>query len=191
MKLLSAIAACLLLGACQGTTFQTAPLAELPCDGGLAGQWLSVDDDKKEADGEVELRIGSDCRMEVDEHERDGTRSGAATFVHTGRAGRQAYLWVDAGWGLARFAPSRTAPAGDVFVLRYRLRGDRLEMQTTDDKVIAHMIIDGRIPGDVNCIDGNLLNRITGDAHPEVLAMPGVFGSKKLRFNRGDGSRRP
>jgi hypothetical protein len=191
MKILFLVACCLLLGACQGTTFQTAPLAELPCDGGLAGQWLSISDDKKEADGEVELRIDASCHAEIDEHEKDGTRTGPATLVHVGRAGRQDYLWVDAGWALARFGPSRTVPAGDVFVMRYRLRGNRMDMQATDDKAIAHLIIDEKIPGDVSRRDGNLLNRITGDAHPEVLAMPGVFEDKMLRFRRGDGSPRP
>ena len=191
MRLLLAIAACALLGACQGTTFQTAPLAESSCDGGLQGRWLSIGDSGNDADGEVELRIGADCRAELDEHEKDGTRTGPSTLVHVGRAGSQSYLWVDAAWALARFGPSRTAPAGDVFVLRYRLRGDRLELQTTDDKAVAHLIIDEKIPGDVQRLDGSLLNRITGGAHPDVLAMPGVFERKRLSFRRGDGQARP
>jgi hypothetical protein len=66
-----------------------------------------------------------------------------------------------------------------------------MDMQATDDKAIAHLIIDEKIPGDVSRRDGNLLNRITGAAHPEVLAMPGVFEDKKLSFRRGDGSPRP
>ena len=56
MKKLLILIACGLLAACEATTFEKAPIAALPCDPGLAGDWASEGEDG-DKDGEIVLQI--------------------------------------------------------------------------------------------------------------------------------------
>jgi len=192
MKHLLVLAMLVLLSGCEVTTFEKAPLPDLACDKQLVGHWLSVaENGKTEADGEIELRIGSDCSLELDEQKHGLIKRGEPTQLHVGQSGRFHYVWVDAGWAQVRFELDKAVHEQDVIVLSYRVNKKLLELQSTDDKAIAHQIIDGRIAGDVSRSNDRLLNRITGGPHPQVLEMSGVFERKKLRFRRANASEAP
>jgi hypothetical protein len=185
VKKLPILMSCLLLAACEATTFEHPPVAALPCDPALAGHWASEGegDDK---DGEIVLQIDAACQLAVVEHKADGPSTGDPTTLHLGRHGRHAYAWVDAGWMMRRFDEDHRFPDGDVFLMRYRQQGGRLELWSTDDKLIAHAIIDDKLEGEVLARDNELFNRLTGRQDPEVLEHRGLFDAEAAAFRRMD-----
>lgn len=174
---------CLLLSGCETTSFQAPPVAERACDPALVGTWDSIGD-KHEENGEVELRIDDKCTLLFVEHEQDGTKEGTSTQLHVGNDRGAGYLWVDGGWVQSRFDMKTPAPAGDIFLVSYRIRNDRLTLQAPDDKAIAHRIIDGKIKGEVRRIDGNLANRLLAPVDPAVLRQAGFFDKEKAELRR-------
>ena len=174
---------CLCLTACETTSFQAPPVAEKSCDAGLVGTWLSVGD-KHEEDGEVELRIDGKCSLLFLEHEKSGTKEGVATQLHVGSDRDINYLWVDSDWAQTRFDMKNPPPTNDIYLLRYRIRNDRLTLEAPDDRVVAHRIIDGKINGEVRRIDGNLNNRLLAPVDPAVLREAGFFDKEKAVLRR-------
>ena len=173
----------LLLAGCQGTMFEKSPLAETGCNPALAGTWLSQDEDPDDV-GEVVLKVDARCRVEVEEHEARGIKRGDAVQVRLGRHGTHDYLWVDARWAHKRFEEDHVPPAGDVYLLRYALQGDELSIWSTDDKPIAHDIIDNELTGEVISRDNRLFNRLTGEPGPDVLDRASLFKADAARFRR-------
>lgn len=183
MKRLPLLSFLLLLAACEGTTFERVPLAEEACDPSFAGRWASMAEDPADR-GEVVLAISADCRLEVEEHARSGVRTGEGTRVHLGRHGAHRYAWVDAGWVHRRFEEPDTPPAGDAYLLRFALEDGDLLLWSTDDRPIAHRIVDDEIDGEVIARDSRLFNRLTGAQDPSVLELPGFFDAEPARFRR-------
>lgn len=184
MKNLLIMVACVLLAACEATTFEQAPVAALPCDPALAGHWAS-EGDGEDDDGEIVLQIDAACQLAVVEQKSDGKpRTGEATPLHLGRHGRHHYAWVDAGWMMRRFDEDHRFPDGDIFLVRYRQRGDRLDLWPTDDKAVAHAIIDDRLEGEVLARDNELFNRLTGGPDAAVLEHRGLFDAEAVGFRR-------
>lgn len=191
MRLLAGISLLALLCACQGTTFQTPPLAATVCDSALPGRWISINENGR-PDGEMVLVFSADCQLDVTDRSNGNLREGEATPAYVARSGMDRYMWVNAGWAAQRFDFADLAVnPGDVFLMRYSWDQDELLFNDVDDKVVAHLIIDGKIPGTVDYVDDRLLNRITGPARPEVLSLPGVFSTEFLRFRRDDGNGKP
>lgn len=183
---------CLLLAACQVTTFEKAPIAASSgCDPALVGTWSSIDPGgDAEDDGEVMLEIGADCALSYRERDADGRiREVPATPLRVGRHGAHAYGWVDGAWGLrAAEEEEHTVPAGDVIVLRYALDGDTLSVWSTDDKAIAHAIVDDDLNGHTTAGGGDIVNRLTGEQDPAVLDRPGFFDAEPGTFRRVAGN---
>jgi len=190
VRILFLVAALLLLSACQGTAFEKPPLADSPCDVRLAGHWESVGD-RAEENGEVQLDISDSCNLAVSERKQGKIIEGEPTRLHVGQLGAWWYLWVDAEWSRKRFDTGLPVRPGDVYLMRYELRKGELVLNMPDDKLIAHRIIDGDIPGQVSKDDQNLQNRITGGPHPRLLDSPGFFSREAMRFRRGKGSAQP
>ena len=183
-RLAGPMLAALLLAGCQMTSFEKSPLAAAGgCDPALVGDWASIGDPPDE-DGEVTLRLDAQCRLTYEERKATGLVTGEATTVHVARHGDHAYAWVDAAWALARFEEDHRPPAGDIMLVRYRLDGDVLELWSTDDKPIAHAIIDGQLEGEVIAADNELFNRLTGEQAPAVLERDGLFDAEPARFRR-------
>jgi len=180
-----------LLAACQSTTFEKPPIAEAACDGRLTGHWNSIDDERQEDDGEFQIDVSDTCILNVSDLHQGEMRHGEPTQLHVGVAGDQRYLWVDSAWSDQRFEANLKAPVGDVYVLRYELKRDELILHTTNDKAVAHRIIDDEIPGDTQKIGHDLQNRITGGPHPQLLEKPGLFSDKPIRFRRDSGPAKP
>ena len=193
MKIVRWIPPMLLLASligCEATTFQKPPLAEAACDPQLVGDWLTVPDPgTSEVAGEGELQIDKTCRLIVIDHKQDKTRADQAnasdpTQLHVGHDGTQGYFWVDSAWAF-RFARSDLLPpAGDVTVLRYGISGDDLSLSLTDDRAIAHHLIDSNLQGDVRKIDNTVLNRITGTLAAGQLRDQITFSNKPAHFAR-------
>ena len=180
---LAPLCLCLLLAGCETTSFEAPPVAATACDRALVGTWDSIGD-KREDNGEVELRIDDQCMLLFIEHEKDGTKQGAPAQLHVGNDHGTGYLWVDGAWVASRFDMKTPPPAGDIFLVRYRTRNDRLTLQAPDDKAIAHRIIDGKFNGEVRRIDGNLNNRIMAPVDPAVLREAGFFDKEKAELRR-------
>lgn len=176
--------ALLLLGACESTTFEHPPVAESGCDAALAGNWFSLADTRDESDGEAELLIDGSCKLLLIEHKKDGVVSDDPTLLHIGTDERQGYLWVDAAWAYRRADSKELTVPGDVYVLRYRIHGDKLELQTLNDKAIAHRIIDGDLRGVTRKSEHDLFNRLTGTVTPQQLRRHDFFADKPVRFKR-------
>ena len=187
MNKLPLLFAIVLLAGCQATTFEEAPLQALACDPALSGDWASKGEDSDE-DGEFVLHIGKDCALEVTERKPTGPRTGEATTFHLGRHGGQTYAWVDANWLMRRFDEDHRPPEGDVYVMRYRVKGDTLDLWTTDDPAIAHAIIDDDLDGEVLARDERLFNRLTGQQKPDVLTRRNFFDADPGRFKRQRGN---
>lgn len=173
----------LLLAGCQMTTFEQSPVAATGCDPALAGHWLSTGDEPGE-DGEMVLRIDAQCRLEVDEHKQGEVHTGAATTFKVGRHGAHRYAWVDGAWLSTRFEEEHQPPAGDVYVLRYAVDGDRLQLWSTNEKPIAHAIIDGELKGEVVYRDNSLFNRLVGEQPASVLERADFFDDEPGQFRR-------
>jgi hypothetical protein len=199
MKPLSRIAPGLLaliaLAGCQATTFEQSPLAALPCDPAIVGEWHSVGDappDEGEAtgrvarsgDGEVILRVSADCQLSVEERTAEGPRKGEPTPLFLGEHAGRRYAWTDAGWMMRRFEEDHRPPVGDVHVVRFALEGDRLLLWSTDDKPIAHAIIDGDLKGEVIARDSRLFNRLLAPQRPDVLEREGFFDPEPAPFRK-------
>jgi len=183
MKLAIGCLCVLLLAGCETTSFQAPPVAATGCDPALVGIWDSIGD-KPEDNGEVELRIDDKCTLLFVEHEKSGTKEGATTQLHVGNDRGAGYLWVDGTWVASRFEMKQPPPTGDVYLVRYRIRNDRLTLQAPDDKAIAHRIIDGKIKGEVHDADGSLNNRVLAPADPAILRQPGFFDKEKAELRR-------
>lgn len=184
MKFVCLAAAVLILGGCQITTFEKPPIAETACDAGLAGHWSSIGDEHED-DGDVQLDMTQTCSLNVSDLHQGEMRHGEPTQVHIGQMVEHRYLWVDSAWAEKRFESELTPRPGDVYLLRYELKGDELVLYSPDDKLIAHRIIDDEISGDTSKIEYDLHNRITGGPHPLLLDTPGFFKAESIRFRRG------
>ena len=178
-----ALVAAALLAGCQVTTFEQSPLAALPCDPAVVGEWHSVGDEPS-GDGEMILRVSATCKLTVEERTADGPRTGEPTPLFLGEHAGQRYAWTDAGWLLRRFGEDHAVPAGDVHLVRFTLEGDRLGLWSTDDKPIAHAIIDGDLSGEVIARDRRLFNRLVAPQKPEVLEHPGFFDAEPAWFRK-------
>jgi hypothetical protein len=174
---------CLCLSACETTSFQAPPVAERGCDAAFVGTWLSVGD-KPEDNGEVEMRIDGHCQLLFIEHEKDGDKQGTTTQLHFGGDRDASYVWVNSAWAVTRFDMKQPPPTGDIYLLRYRIRNDRLTLEAPDDNAVAHRIIDGKINGEVRRIDGNLSNRLLAPVDPAVLRVHGFFDKEKAQLRR-------
>jgi hypothetical protein len=171
------------LAGCQVTTFEQSPLAALPCDPAIVGEWHSVGD-APSGDGEVILRVAPDCQLSVEERTADGPRTGEPTPLFLGEHAGRRYAWTDAGWMMRRFDEDHRPPAGDVHVVRFALEEDRLLLWSTDDKPIAHAIIEGDLSGEVIARDRRLFNRLLAPQSPDVLEREGFFDPEPAPFRK-------
>lgn len=181
---------CLLLAACESTSFQAAPVVERPCDPVLTGHWRPVDDQPGQADDAV-LSIDARCQLQFADIENGARRVGQPTQAHFGSDGDNHYLWVDAAWAVARFDLKQSPPAGDLFLVRYRVEEGQLVLQLTDDRAIAHRIIDGKFNGEVRRIDGDLRNRILAPVDPAIMREAGFFAVNETRLRRQPEAKAP
>ena len=179
-----AATAFLLLVGCVSTTFEHPPVAERNCDAALVGDWRYVQPvDEKSV---VQLVIGKTCRLLMLNHPGGATDRDEPTQLHVGMDEQQGYLWVDAGWAIRLASSDEPTIPGDVYVLRYSLHDGKLELQTLNDKAIAHRIIDNDLPGETHKSNKGLFNRITGTVTLQQLHLRDFFNEEHAFFERSD-----
>jgi hypothetical protein len=193
-----AIVAALALAGCESTRFEAPPVAEQSCDGALTGHWLSVGDSSGET-GEMEMRIDAACRMQMTDHKPPNpnallpvdkpqppppSRVWETTVLHVGHDGDRRYFWVDAAWANRVMELPPAGSPGDVYLLRYRVRGDRLVMQMPDTKAIAHRVIDNRLKGDVHQESDSLHVRLKAPVDPKALRARAFWDEDAFEFVR-------
>ncbi|KAA2284500.1 hypothetical protein [Arenimonas fontis] len=179
--LLSALA---LLAGCEATRFEQAPLtAEAACDPALAGRWLSVAEPPG-PDGEMELQVSADCLLAVVEYQGEQRRTGEVARLHTGRHGGHRYAWVDAGWAHRRFEVDLAVAEGAVYLVRYRVQGDVLDVRSPDTRRVAHLIIDQELDGEVVARDYSIFSRVDVADGLAALERADFFKPEPLRFRR-------
>ena len=168
------------LAGCAATTFQNPTVAELACDARLVGDWWSIA--APESNGtpcEVELKINKTCNFTMIEHKKDAEASSDPTMLHVGRDGDKDYFWLDATWAFERVQSTEPAPAGDVYVLRYVVQDNDLQLYTIDDLPVAHRILNDELKGEVHKTQSTLVNRLTGTVTPDQLRNKIAFGNTK------------
>ena len=131
------------------------------------------------------------CVLTFTERETDGTlRTDPPTPLHVARQGDHAYAWVDAGWAVRHVGEDAdpAVTAGDIALVRYAVDGDQLRLWSTDDKAIAHAIVDDEISGSTTASGGDIANRVFADAPASVLDRPAFFDAEPatMRRVRGD-----
>ena len=189
LRLLSSLPCALLLAGCQVTTFEIAPSAAEPgCDPALVGTWRDHDPETPgETTPEVILHIDAGCRVDVEEHKEGTVSRGEPVQLHLGRHGAHRYAWVDANWMMSRFDEEHRFPDGDVVLMRFAIGPDGLVVWNTDDKAIAHAVIDDDLTGEVLALDHDLFVRLTGEPDPATLDRDGLFDADAAHFRRHGG----
>jgi len=170
--------------ACQGTSFQNAPLASAGCDPALVGEWISLDD-KGVANGELRLSISATCQIDMSGTSAKPVAAEGTTQVYTATRAGQAYAWFNAAWANRLFDVKEfQVDPRDIYLFRYEIGGNQLHLRSVDHKAVAHRIIDGDITGTVRSDDNVLVNRVTGPARPEILDFPKLFSTESTNFTR-------
>ena len=178
------------------------PPAPLTCDARLQGRWLPVPNSADEAaklTGDDYALVDSRCHATVSMSQVGGDPASKAELEVTGFAlGDQHYFALDEESMVrlfARGAPAEASqnkklPAGAVALVRYRIDGDILTLQTIDGDTVKKLGEQKRlqatvldefnylIPGDEATLRGVLLS------HPELF---GKSGSPPMKMRRAGG----
>jgi hypothetical protein len=159
ISLLAALLACATLTACVETRFES-PLGDNieTCDMAWKGLWLEAGDDGRRVDGERHLTgfaVDDACAFTVVEQpESNGPLKRTRVPINFVHAHGDDYVIVsDAALrGLVELKPPydiEPAPQKSFFFVKYRVRGDRLEIRRVDDAKAARLVIDGKLDGTV------------------------------------------
>jgi hypothetical protein len=156
------------LGACTSTRFES-PLGERldTCDPRWQGLWVEREDDGE--DGEAAIQVDAQCRLFVlDQQEKGGPIKSVHVPVNFARVAGKDYLVVSDKAVLPVFEPGQVAgvkeqPEKTFYFMRYRVRGDRIELHDVDDERVAHLIIDDELEGTIAKSEDELHNYVRGD----------------------------
>ena len=183
-----ALVACLLvLGGCVETRFESPPdLAIEPCDARWKGVWVEPGDSAARGDDELAFVVDEACRFELLERpEKDGPLKPVHVPLNFLHDRGHDYLVVadDQLAGLVKLPPPHgiePAPAKAFFIARYRISGDRLDIDTVDDRRMARLVVDNTLDGTVDRSRNELHVFIRGDRARilDVLRTQSVFGAK-------------
>lgn len=153
------LAVCLLLGACVETRFES-PLGEAmnDCDPRWKGLWLAEDKDSQADDGTRALtgiNVDEACAVDLfEQDDADGSLKRTRIPLHFVRAaGKDHVVVTDSALASIGDIPAPhdldPVPSESYFFLRYRLRGDRLELRHVDSVKAAKLVLDGKLDGNV------------------------------------------
>lgn len=192
-----ALAACCLLAGCVETRFEAPPGDNIEtCDTAWKGLWFTQDDDGQRIDGKHELtgfNVDDACVFNLFEQPEAGgplkfTRI-PINFVHA-RGGDYVVVADSALRALGDIPPPYDidpAPAKSYFFVKYRVRGDRLELYNVDSSKAARLVIDGKLDGTVQKGRNSLHVYVRGGRAQmlEALRRLDLFESKSMnQFRR-------
>lgn len=183
-----------LLGGCVETRFESVPgdRAEA-CDPRWKGFWVSTGEYAGTERGEAAFLVDEQCRFQLLERpERDGPLKPIhipLNFVHDGK---RDYVVVadDQLAGSVHLSPIHGVdppPRKAFFIGRYRISGDRLQIDTVDSTRVAHLVLDGRLDGTIDKTRTDLHVFVRGDGRRvlEILRTQPIFDAKPtLAFER-------
>ena len=156
------------LGACTSTRFES-PLGDQldTCDPRWQGLWVEREDDGE--DGEAAIQVDAQCRLFVlDQADKGGPVKAAHVPVNFAKVGGKEYLVVSDKAVLPVFEPGpvfgvKEQPEKTFYFVRYRVRGDRIELYDVDDERVAHLIVDDEVEGTISKTDNEMHNYVRGD----------------------------
>jgi len=171
------------LGACVETRFES-PLGDNieTCDIKWKGLWGDADS----ATEPGAIYVDDDCRFIVlDQPERGGPLKQIHVPMNFVHADGKDYLVVadSALKGLVELKPPHgidPAPDKSFFYARYRLRGDRVELNQVDSEAVAKLVIDGKLEGTVEKVANDLHVYVRGNRARmlEIVRTQPIFQTK-------------
>jgi hypothetical protein len=183
LRRIAAVGLLVVLGGCVETRFES-PIGDNieTCDVKWKGLWGDADS----ATEPGAIYVDEDCRFIVlDQTERGGPLKQIhlpMNFVH---ADGKDYLVVadSALKGLVELKPPHgidPPPDKSFFFARYRVRGDRVEINQVDSDAVAKLVIDGKLEGSVDKVANDLHVYVRGNrAHMlEIVRTLPIFQSK-------------
>ena len=198
---LGLLLACLALGACTETRFE-APLGDNieTCDTAWKGLWLQDRDStarKDEREDRVGFFVDEACALTLFEQPATGTTLKRwripINFVHL-RGDDYVVVADSALRVLGEIAPPwgiDPPPAKSYYYLRYRVRGERLELYDVDSAKAARLVIDGKFDGTVSKTHGELHVYVRGGRAQmvDIVRRHDLFASKPSHvFHRAQGT---
>ena len=174
----------LALGGCVETRFE-APLGDNieTCDAGWKGLWNDAESPTEPS----AVFVDAECRFVVlDQPERGGPLKQIHVPVNFVHADGSSYLVIaDTSLkGLAEIkAPHGIDPAPEksFYFVRYRLRGDRVELDQVDSERVARLVVDGTLDGTVDKTANELHVYVRGNRARmlEIVRTQPIFGNKR------------
>lgn len=174
------------IGGCVETRFESTPGDHIEaCDVRWKGLWVDASETPTRDDGDLAFLVDDDCRFHLLERpEKDGPFKPVhipLNFVHDGD---HDYVVVADNQlaGVVKLAAVhgvKPIPGKSFFIARYRVRGDRLEIDTVDSQRAAHMVIDELLGGTVDRSPNELHVFVRGDRARvlEILRTQPIFAS--------------
>ncbi len=176
---------------CDETRFES-PLGDNieTCDTRWKGLWTVDGSPRDDAGG---FWIDEECRFTVlDQPEKGGPFKQIhvpVNYVHD--KGKDYLVVADVALkGLVELKPPydiSPPPQKSFFFARYRVRGDRIEIDRVDDQTVARLVVESRLPGTVSKTANELHVFVRGDraAMLEIVRGDAIFASKpSLTLNR-------
>jgi hypothetical protein len=171
------------LAGCVETRFES-PLGDNieTCDTRWKGLWADVES-KAEASA---IYVDEDCRFIVlDQPEKGGPLKQIHVPMNYVHADGKDYLVIaDTSLkGLVELKPPHgidPAPDKSFFFARYRIRGDRLELDQVDSERVARLVIDGKLDGTVDKTGNDLHVFVRGSRARmlEIVRTQAIFQTK-------------
>jgi len=193
MKRLAFVFMLLVLSGCNVTRFESPPGDALDsCDTRWRGLWIAYEDDGEL--GDAAIHVDEACRlMMLDQAERGGPVKSVHMPSNFARVGRDDYVVVSdlALKPLYELGPVpgvSEQPARTFVLMRYRFRGERLELYDIDDQKVALLVVDGSIEGTVLKSHDGLQVYVQGDRAriAKVLAAHKLYDDKPTVLERSD-----
>jgi len=183
LRRIAAVGLLVVLGGCVETRFES-PIGDNieTCDVKWKGLWGDADS----ATEPGAIYVDEDCRFIVlDQTERGGPLKQIHVPMNFVHADGKDYLVVadSALKGLVELKPPHgidPPPDKSFFFARYRVRGDRVEINQVDSDAVAKLVIDGKLEGSVDKVANDLHVYVRGNrAHMlEIVRTLPIFQSK-------------
>ena len=183
LRRIAAVGLLAVLGGCVETRFES-PIGDNieTCDVKWKGLWGDADS----ATEPGAIYVDDDCRFIVlDQPERGGPLKQIHVPMNFVHADGKDYLVVadSALKGLVELKPPHgidPPPDKSFFFARYRVRGDRVEINQVDSDAVAKLVIDGKLEGSVDKVANDLHVYVRGNrAHMlEIVRTLPIFQSK-------------
>lgn len=180
------------LGGCVETRFESPPGDNIEtCDVRWKGLWVGEKDEPKDDTSAISVDEG--CRVTLlDQPEKGGPFKEIrvpVNFVHVD--GKDYIVVADAALkGMVKIPPAYAIdpePAKSFFIDRYEAHGDRIDLYSVNDQLVAQRIIGGKYEGTVSKTTSELHVFVRGDraAVLDILRHGAIFNDKSnLQLNR-------